>query len=89
MKLYIIGNGFDLNHGLPTSYWNYRDYLAGNNSFLASNYERSEYLQAAEYRDDTKWNDVEGGLVLQSEDAVKYKDDIKALRENGEKKEKS
>lgn len=27
MKLYIVGNGFDLAHGLPTAYWNFREYL--------------------------------------------------------------
>lgn len=27
-KLIIIGNGFDLHHELPTSYKNFRDYLA-------------------------------------------------------------
>lgn len=69
MKLYIIGNGFDLNHRLPTSYWNYKDYLVGSNSLVGSNYERSEYLQAAEYGDNTKWNDVEGGLLINYEDA--------------------
>ena len=26
-KLYIIGNGFDIAHGLDTSYWNFREYL--------------------------------------------------------------
>ena len=26
-RLYIIGNGFDLHHGLPTSYWCYKEYL--------------------------------------------------------------
>lgn len=25
--LYIIGNGFDLAHGLSTSYWKFREYL--------------------------------------------------------------
>ena len=25
--LYIIGNGFDIAHGLDTSYWNFRSYL--------------------------------------------------------------
>ncbi|MCY7261899.1 bacteriophage abortive infection AbiH family protein [Pseudomonas protegens] len=25
--LYIIGNGFDLHHGLPTQYWRFKDYL--------------------------------------------------------------
>lgn len=69
MKLYIMGNGFDLNHRLPTNYTNYRDYLIGNNQFLTSDYERSEYLQAADYRAAAKWNDVEGGLLINYEDA--------------------
>ena len=28
MKLYIIGNGFDRAHHLPTRYWDFRTYLA-------------------------------------------------------------
>ncbi|MFB5269334.1 bacteriophage abortive infection AbiH family protein [Paenibacillus enshidis] len=27
MKNFIIGNGFDMKHGLPTSYWDFRSYL--------------------------------------------------------------
>ena len=27
MTLYILGNGFDLAHGLPTKYWDFRMYL--------------------------------------------------------------
>lgn len=27
MKLFIIGNGFDIGHGLPTQYWDFRTYL--------------------------------------------------------------
>lgn len=26
-ELYIIGNGFDLRHGLPTKYENFKDWL--------------------------------------------------------------
>lgn len=26
-ELYIIGNGFDKEHGLKISYWNFREYL--------------------------------------------------------------
>lgn len=37
--LYIIGNGFDIAHGLNTSYWNFRE-------FLAENYQ--EFLQMFE-----------------------------------------
>ena len=27
MRLWIFGNGFDLAHGLPTSYWDYYQFL--------------------------------------------------------------
>lgn len=27
MKRYIIGNGFDIAHKLPTQYWDFRTYL--------------------------------------------------------------
>lgn len=27
MKLWILGNGFDMAHGLPTSYWDYHQFL--------------------------------------------------------------
>ncbi len=33
-KLYIIGNGFDLHHGLPTSYSGFRSYLRQHNPTL-------------------------------------------------------
>lgn len=34
MNLFIIGNGFDLHHGLPTSYGDYVDYLKEHNESL-------------------------------------------------------
>ncbi|MBT2755884.1 hypothetical protein J7E71_07975 [Mesobacillus foraminis] len=27
-RLFIIGNGFDLHHGMKTSYWNFRNYIS-------------------------------------------------------------
>ena len=44
MKLYIIGNGFDLNHGMKTAYWNYREFLAQNHSTIIREYENSPYF---------------------------------------------
>lgn len=64
MRLYIIGNGFDLNHGLPTSYWNYRDYLLQANPALVGDYEFGEYFRAIEGSPNTRWNDLETGLEL-------------------------
>lgn len=43
MKLYIIGNGFDLNHGIPTSYNNYCNYLV-RKGIRISDFENDEYL---------------------------------------------
>ncbi len=40
MKLYIIGNGFDLMHGLPSSYWNFREYLKDTNSAYLADLEQ-------------------------------------------------
>ena len=37
MKLFIIGNGFDRIHGLPTAYYHFRQYLL-------DNYEKCDYL---------------------------------------------
>jgi len=57
MKLYIIGNGFDISHGIPSKYSDFRNYLkenrediirflekfyyTGNNSELWTDFERS------------------------------------------------
>ena len=27
MRLWVLGNGFDLAHEMPTSYWDYHQYL--------------------------------------------------------------
>ena len=32
--LYIIGNGFDLSHGIRSSYWDFREWLVHNNNTL-------------------------------------------------------
>lgn len=57
MKLYIIGNGFDLNHGMKTSYWNYREFLAQKHSTIIREYENSPYLRAYNYNSDSRWAD--------------------------------
>ena len=33
-KFYIIGNGFDINHNLPTNYKYFREYIRVNNPSL-------------------------------------------------------
>lgn len=43
--LYIIGNGFDLFHELPTRYKNYKDYLEETHPYLAQEYESFPFLR--------------------------------------------
>lgn len=33
-RLFIIGNGFDLAHGIPSAYKNFRDYLIDESELL-------------------------------------------------------
>ena len=40
MRLYIIGNGFDLAHDLKTSYWHFREYLERNEEEFLVEFEK-------------------------------------------------
>lgn len=59
-KFYIIGNGFDINHNLPTNYKYFREYIRVNNPSL-------EHRISAEFcnfgdEDSKLWNDFENSL---------------------------
>lgn len=56
--LYIIGNGFDLNLGLKTSYINFYDYY---NSLNATK-EKVHFLKEAISKDYQTWSDLELGI---------------------------
>lgn len=43
MKLYIVGNGFDLNHGRKTSYWDYRNHLLEKYPDLVNKFDTMEH----------------------------------------------
>lgn len=60
MKLYIIGNGFDLNHGLRTSYENYKSFLYSKRVNIKE-FEDFEYFPN-HIGDD--WSDIENHLEL-------------------------
>lgn len=51
MKLYIIGNGFDIAHGLYTSYWNFRKFLEDKYPEFLNSFEK---LYDIEPLDDTE-----------------------------------
>lgn len=70
MKLYIIGNGFDLNHGMKTSYWNYREFLTQKHSAIIRGYENSPYLRAYNYNSDSRWSDLESYLRIEFEECM-------------------
>jgi hypothetical protein len=55
-KLYIIGNGFDLWHGIPSEYWQFREFVVERDSGLLKAVEN--YLPA-----DENWSDLESALA--------------------------
>ncbi|MDD3394288.1 MAG: AbiH family protein [Anaerotignum sp.] len=61
--LYVIGNGFDLMHGIPSSYYSFRDFL-GKHSSLRSALEN--------------WN-MKGNLWADFEDSLAHMDDTSML----------
>ncbi|MBQ8680684.1 MAG: bacteriophage abortive infection AbiH family protein [Treponema sp.] len=57
MKLFIIGNGFDLNHGYNTSYKNFKNYIYSN-SYEIGSFSLKDYFPD----DDDLWSDFENNL---------------------------
>ncbi|HHU0305753.1 TPA: bacteriophage abortive infection AbiH family protein [Klebsiella pneumoniae] len=55
MRLYIIGNGFDIRHGLPTRNKHFKSYVAKNDKELYDAIE--EYIPAGD-----EWNELESAL---------------------------
>lgn len=67
IKLYIIGNGFDRAHNLPTSYWDFREYLSIHYPAFLDSFE-SHY---AVYPDSALlWNELESNLANIAEDII-------------------
>lgn len=63
-KLYIIGNGFDLHHGLPTSYADYKKFLQGENPDFVARFDDflDRYVEPNENISTDnidKWSDLE------------------------------
>ncbi|ENO6520707.1 bacteriophage abortive infection AbiH family protein [Escherichia coli] len=55
IRLYIIGNGFDMRHGLPTGYKHFKSYVEKNDQDLYDAIE--EYIPAGD-----EWNELENAL---------------------------
>ena len=50
--LYIIGNGFDIAHGLNTSYWNFREFLAENHQEFLQMFEEQYSITSIDLLDE-------------------------------------
>jgi hypothetical protein len=55
-KLYIIGNGFDLYHGIPSGYWNFKEYLERIDPMIFNRLDRY-------FDEDELWSDFETTLA--------------------------
>ena len=68
MALYILGNGFDLAHGLKTRYSDFRDYLAKKQRNKISSL--LDTLESV-YDQDKLWSDFERALGNPNENFIK------------------
>ena len=58
MKLFIVGNGFDLGHGIPCEYSDFRNYLLENRGDILEIMEKYYYLG----QDSNLWSHFETSL---------------------------
>lgn len=73
MNLYIIGNGFDLGHGLPTTYWDFRTYLENLYPDFLRAFEEHYYIYTGMINEEKKkllWNELESNLANIDEDII-------------------
>lgn len=62
MRLFIVGNGFDRAHDLPTSYWDFRTFLETNYPDFLESFEQHYYIvsnDSEEFKRNLLWNDFE------------------------------
>ena len=62
-KLYIIGNGFDLQHGIPSEYCDFKAFVHERNPYLLKSVE--EYLPAGD-----DWRHLENALAAIDVDSI-------------------
>lgn len=73
MKLFIIGNGFDRAHGLPTGYWDFREYLNRYHSNFLYDFETHYFIYPGdtdEHKKSLLWSDFETNLANIDEDII-------------------
>ena len=72
MKLFICGNGFDLHHGLPTSYDHYAKYLKEHHPSIFKEYNDFPYLHIPYVagKTITPWSNIENSLTINYQDLM-------------------
>lgn len=73
MKVFIIGNGFDKGHNLPTSYWDFRNFLGRCYPDFLHTFEENYNIYPGFSEDKKKkllWNELESNLANISEDII-------------------
>lgn len=74
--LIVIGNGFDMAHGIPSSYTNFREWLVKNGHEYLANSINSYFpdIEDVNYavgkKQDIRWGDVEDGMGFYDEKAI-------------------
>lgn len=63
MKLYIIGNGFDIHHGIKSKYSDFKDYVEKNDNVLCESLEKY-------FNKDELWSDFEETLAYIDTDTI-------------------
>ncbi|MEC1177244.1 bacteriophage abortive infection AbiH family protein [Metasolibacillus meyeri] len=69
MNLFIIGNGFDRGHNLPTSYWDFRTFLKKNHYYFLDDFEEKYYLGKEDLKE-FLWNNLEFNLANIQDDVL-------------------
>ena len=73
MKLFIIGNGFDRGHGLPTQYWDFRTFLEKRDPSFLATFEQHYDIYPNTPKDEKSkmlWNELETNLANIDEDVI-------------------
>jgi len=71
-KLFVVGNGFDMYHGIASSYLRFRDYVRQTNVDVYEALEKYLYLH-----DDYEWNQFEKNMA--NLDADELLDEMKTF----------
>lgn len=73
MKLFIIGNGFDLGHNMKTKYWNFREYLSNMYPDFLEEFEKHYRIFPSDSQKDKEeilWNSFETNLANIDDDII-------------------